>query len=102
MCKMRSVVAIHGLHGHSKNTWTRLEEETEVWLHNAFVGISNKGVRVITFGYDPTDEERSCYMLHGIYEMAEELLSSLLKLRTGIDEVSISSGMAWNLFLDSG
>lgn len=96
ICKTGSVVAIHGLHGDSKNTWTELDEETEVWMQHAFKGISDKGVRVITFGYDPADDERSCYTLHGIYEMAEELLSRLLELRMGIDEVSLGSNLAWS------
>lgn len=84
-----SVVAIHGLCGLSRKTWEVQDKPGHLWLHEVFSSESSDAARAILYGYDPNESTRSCYTLHGIYEMAQELLLMLLELRAG--EVKVNS-----------
>ncbi|KAJ0119924.1 hypothetical protein J7T55_000774 [Diaporthe amygdali] len=76
------VVAIHGLWGHSKETWGTRSDPSGMWLRSAFG--TGKSCRLILFGYHSSENT-----FNGVYEMAETLLSKLLELRGQEIEVSL-------------
>ncbi|KAJ4256269.1 hypothetical protein NW762_009349 [Fusarium torreyae] len=78
------VVAIHGIHGLSRESWCSPPPEPlgKTWLSTVFSAVAPKKARVILFGYDKSEEKGGCYTLPGIYKEAQNLLLKLVELRT--------------------
>lgn len=83
-----SVVAIHGLHGHSRKSWVTKSDAEQIWLRDAFTAKSSKVARVIMYGYDAMESSGSCFTSRGIHMEAEALLAQLLVLRN--ESVTVS------------
>ncbi|KAF4967444.1 hypothetical protein FSARC_5017 [Fusarium sarcochroum] len=80
----QSVVAIHGVHGQSRESWCSPPPEPagNTWLSTVFSAVAPKKARVILYGYDKTEEKGGCYTLPGVYKEAQNLLLKLVELRT--------------------
>lgn len=83
-------MAIHGLHGHSRESWETAGGEKRIWLQDVFTFRSAKIGRVIMYGYNANDSSGSCFTSQGIHREAEALLAQLLVLRDESVKVSIS------------
>ncbi|KAK2012399.1 hypothetical protein LZ32DRAFT_309608 [Colletotrichum eremochloae] len=76
------VVAIHGLCGQSRATWSARDPDSpeKTWLPDAFSWDSNIG-RVILYGYDTDDVSIGCSTVGSVYREAVALLEGLSVLR---------------------
>ncbi|KAK1961795.1 hypothetical protein LY78DRAFT_587957, partial [Colletotrichum sublineola] len=77
-----SVVAIHGLCGQSRATWSARDPDSpeKTWLPDAFSWDSNIG-RVILYGHDTDDVSIGCSTVGSVYREAVALLERLSVLR---------------------
>ncbi|KAK2055746.1 hypothetical protein LY76DRAFT_519793, partial [Colletotrichum caudatum] len=77
-----SVVAVHGLCGQSRATWSARDPDSpeKTWLADAFSLETNVG-RVILYGYDTYEDSIGCSTIGGVYREAVALLEGLSALR---------------------
>lgn len=74
---LHSIVAIHGLNGDPKDTWT--DDKSNVFWLKDFLPHDVPNARVMTFGYDA--DATFGKTTAGISELAQILLSSLVDRR---------------------
>jgi hypothetical protein len=80
-----SIVAIHGLDGHRKQSWTA--ENGTMWLRDLLPhDIPN--ARILTYGYDADTRSFSHMSTQNIFRHAESFISELTRERRANPEVS--------------
>jgi hypothetical protein len=69
-----SIVAIHGLDGHLKNSWTA--DNGTFWLRD-LLPEKVPHARILTYGYDAYTHGRDQLANESVHDLAKDLLSSL-------------------------
>ena len=97
ICLPRSIVAVHGLNGHSIKSWTHTSGtgESTLWLEE-LLHTKIPGARVMTFGYDATVLGNTS--AHGVRANATNLLQDLRNsregdVRTGAEGLKVVTGL---------
>ncbi|KFY74185.1 hypothetical protein V499_05771 [Pseudogymnoascus sp. VKM F-103] len=70
------VVAVHGLRGGRRSTWTKEDSSDDCWIQEAF-----PRARVLLYEYDTSEETGTCFTRRGVLDEAMRLLESLVRLR---------------------
>lgn len=78
-----SIVAVHGLNGHSFQTWTSTGSKPRMWLRD-FLPRRIPRARIMTYGYNSNVNDKACTTT--IHEFAGRLLVDLSALRRHGDE----------------
>jgi ABC-type lipoprotein export system ATPase subunit len=72
----RDIVAIHGISGNAKSTWSVLNEPDRLWLSEAY-----PKSRILLYAYDTSQENETWFTESGIATQSLNLLVDLVAFR---------------------